>query len=81
MTKQLLLDVSPNSGYSPDQINQKLTLAQLLEAVENAISEYGEDAEIVTYDVNNSRGAKYGYICQHWGEVEFRDTDEDDDDF
>lgn len=79
MTKQLLLDVSPNNGYGPDQVEQKLTLAQLLEAVENAISEYGEDAEIITHDVTNSRGAKYGYICQHWGEVEFRGAGENED--
>lgn len=80
MSKKLLLDVSPNQGYAADQIEQKLTLGELLEAVKNAISEYGEDAEIVTNDVTNARGAKYGYICQHWGEVEFRDPEEDEDD-
>lgn len=60
--KKISLNVEGNLGYGPDQINTKVTLADLLEQVEEAITEWGEETEVVLYQTNNSYGANYGRI-------------------
>lgn len=64
MATTLLLSVQSNAGYSPDQIERRMTLGEMLEAIEYAISEYGDDAEIVL-DNGQRYGAQYGYIAGH----------------
>lgn len=61
MASQVLLNISDNQGYAPDQINTSFTLARLLEEVEQAIEVYGADSVIV---LNNGQryGATYGSI-------------------
>ncbi|MGX1792277.1 hypothetical protein ACWIDW_04965 [Microbacterium sp. NPDC055312] len=61
MASQVLLNISDNGGYSPDQINTSFTLGRLLEEVEQAIEVYGADSVIV---LNNGQryGATYGSI-------------------
>lgn len=61
MASQVLLNISDNQGYAPDQISTNFTLARLREEVEQAIDVYGADAVIV---LNNGQryGATYGSI-------------------
>jgi len=61
MASQVLLNISDNQGYAPDQISTSFTLARLLEEVEQAIEVYGADSVIV---LNNGQryGATYGSI-------------------
>lgn len=77
MTTRLLLDISDNQGYSPEQVETKFTLGELLEFTEEAIQEFGEDAIIVLS--NGQRyGAGYGRINHpRYGEL-FRDANEDE---
>ncbi|QDF16017.1 hypothetical protein H3N89_gp52 [Microbacterium phage MonChoix] len=55
MAKTVLLGVNDNEGYAPDQIRTEVTLADLLAAVQDAITEHGEDAKVVV-----SNGQRYG---------------------
>jgi hypothetical protein len=51
----VLLNISDNEGYAPDQIGTSITLTDLLAAVEQAIADHGDDAKVVL-----SNGQKYG---------------------
>lgn len=79
MATTLLLDVQPNAGYSPEQVERRMTLAELMEAIEYAIDEYGDDAEVV---LNNGQryGAQFGYIAGRVDDL-FYEADDNDDDF
>ena len=66
-----------NLGYSADQIESRLTLAELLEQVQDAILEWGEDAEVVTLQTNNGRGANFGRLNGGYGMFEADDDEED----
>lgn len=61
-TDRVLLAVDNNRGYSADQIQESMTLRDLLHAVEDAIEKYGEDVMVVTHDNANRYGANYGGI-------------------
>lgn len=78
MATTLTLSISPNEGYSPDQVQGKMTLHELLEAVECAISDYGSDAQIVL-DNGQRYGAQYGRICSSGGYELFEEVEADDD--
>ena len=78
MAITLLLSIQPNEGYSPDQVERRMTLAELQEAIEYAIDEYGDDAEIVL-DNGQRYGAQYGYIAGRVDDL-FCEADNDDDD-
>lgn len=58
-----LLNVESNLGYGADQV-QGMTLGELLEAVQTAVDEWGEDTEVVLHQTNNRYGANYGTISQ-----------------
>lgn len=60
--EQVLLAVDNNRGYAPDQITDSMTLRDLLNAVEQAIADFGEDAMVVTLDGGNRYGANFGAI-------------------
>lgn len=80
---KILMMINPNGGYAADQV-EEMTLADLLQAVEDAISEFGEEATFATYDAGNRYGAKYGSLEAHqplfidpvrdWGEGEDEDS-------
>lgn len=76
-TTRVLLNISENQGYAPDQINTDFTLGQLLEAVESAIETHGAEAVIVLS--NGQRyGAGYGSIVDPgFGDLFHQADDED----
>lgn len=65
MSKRISLNVESNLGYGPDQIQTSVSLADLLEQVQEAIVEWGEDAEVVLYQTNNGYGANYGRLNRY----------------
>lgn len=65
MSKRISLNVESNLGYGADQIQTKLTLADLLEQVQDAIELWGDDTEVVLYQTNNRLGANYGRLAAY----------------
>ena len=61
---KLILTVYPNRGYSAEQV-EGVSLADMAQMIADAIEEYGEDAELVTFDASNGRGASYGCINEY----------------
>lgn len=68
MAITLIMNINPNQGYAPDQV-KKMTLLELRGYVEEAIEDYGEDAEFVTLDGGNAYGAKYGSLDSTFGQL------------
>ncbi len=66
------LEIRPNEAYSPKDLESRLmTVSELREALED----YEDDDQIVTFDLSNYRGASYGYIV----DLEELQEDEDED--
>ena len=62
---KVLMNYSGNRGYSADQIENPTTLSELLAQVQDAITEWGEDAEVVLFQTNNGHGANFGQLHEH----------------
>jgi len=79
MARTVILPVSDNAGYSPDQINTRVTLQDMLESVQQAIEEFGADAKVV---ISNGQryGAGFGSIQAFGREVVISDAEPDEDD-
>lgn len=73
---RIKMNVEGNLGYGPDQIESSISLGNLLEQVEQAIEEWGEDAEVVLHQQNNRYGANYGSLAE--GFDLFQSADDDD---
>ena len=58
------MNAQSNLGYAADQIDRPMSLGDLLAAVEDAVAEYGEDAQVVMHQVNNGYGANFGQLCE-----------------
>lgn len=71
------MNVEPHVGYSADQIETGTTLQELLEHVQEAITEWGADAVVVLNDPTNRYGAAYGRITCQYG-MTFEPADETD---
>lgn len=67
--KKVVLSVVNNRGYAADQVETQMTLGELLAVVEDAITEHGEDAIIVTKDEGNHYGAQWGALSP-WTAIE-----------
>lgn len=80
MADYVILSISDNSGYSPEQVkDQSISLGDLLEAVQQAIEDNGADAKIVL--ANGQRyGASYGHISPWEDLFEVPEEDESEDD-
>lgn len=78
MSKRISLNVESNLGYAADQIDRTITLADLLEQVQEAIVEWGEDAEVVLYQMNNQYGASYGRLSDGYSVFDATDSYEDE---
>lgn len=69
------IEIRPNEAYSPKDLQSRLmTVGELREALED----YEDDDQIVTFDLGNYRGASYGYIS-YVEELEEGEDDEDED--
>lgn len=79
MATTVILPIQSNLGYSPDQIDTRVTLADLLESVQEAIREFGADAHVVTEDGMNRYGANFGALMSISGEVTISDANPDED--
>jgi hypothetical protein len=74
----VLINISDNQGYEPDQIDTPITLAAMLESIQEAIEEFGDDAKVV---LNNGQryGASYGAFVQGYGSsLEITDAHQDE---
>lgn len=79
MASTVLIGISDNQGYAPDQIETQVTLASLLEDIQQAIEEYGADAKVVLS--NGQRyGAGYGRFIDTQDGVYISDEAADDED-
>ena len=64
------LEIRPNEAYSAKDLeNRLMTVGELRDALED----YENDDQIVTFDLSNYRGANYGYVAY------VEDCEEDDD--
>lgn len=62
MAKQITLNIHSNAGYSADQVvDRTITLQDLLEAVQQAVEDHGEDAKIILNE-GQTYGANFGYL-------------------
>lgn len=64
---RVVLTIRDNEGYTAEQAGSRHTLADLLHEVEAAIDDFGEDAEVVTFNLNNPRGASWGRFIIDYG--------------
>lgn len=62
--KRIKMNVEGNLGYAPDQIDSVMSLGDILDQVQEAIEEWGEDAEVVLHQQNNRYGANYGKLSK-----------------
>lgn len=80
-SEYVVMQVSANRGYAADQVESRMTLADLLVEVENAIGDFGEDAIVVTQDRDNRYGAAWGKISTYGGVFEATDDGEGEEDY
>lgn len=59
---KVVFSIKDNEGYNADQVSPRMTLGEFAGMVEEAVNTYGEDAEVVTFNLNNPRGASWGFI-------------------
>lgn len=61
MTTKVKIEIRSNEGYNASQVTERhntMTVGDLRRQLED----YDDDAELVTYDLNNERGASWGLI-------------------
>lgn len=77
----LILAVEDRQGYSPSQVVERgrevMTLDTLRQLVEDAIDQYGEDAQIVT-DNGDRYGARFGALDTYRDTFIPAEADEDE---
>ncbi|WP_460802278.1 hypothetical protein [Microbacterium sp. GXF6406] len=76
--RTVLIGVNDNQGYAPDQISTHITLGAVLQSIQDAIDEFGEDAKVV---LNNGQrhGASYGAFVRAYGNaLEITDAEQDE---
>ena len=61
MATRVTLPIDDNQGYGPEQIDTIVTLRDMLEGIQEAIEEFGEDA-VVVLDNGQRYGARYGRV-------------------
>ena len=75
--EKVILRINDRQGYSPDQIKDSITLGALLEAVEQAIADFGAEAMVVL-DNGDRYGATFGRLSV-WEDLFVAVNDEDND--
>ena len=62
-TKTVRLNLQGNLAFAAADVpGSGMTLGELLGDLQDAIERHGEDAELVTFQTNNERGAQWGRI-------------------
>lgn len=64
---RVILATESHTAYSPEAVENTITLGYLLDAVTEAIAAHGEDAEIVIHN-GQQYGASFGRI-DSWAEI------------
>jgi len=78
---KVLIRAESNLGYAADDVEgNSVTLGGLLEAIQDAVTEWGEDAQVVLFQTNNQYGANYGRLAQYELFEAVEDDDEEDED-
>jgi len=72
-----VLRISNNQGYAADQVTNGVTLGDLLEQIQDAVDQYGDDTLVVTKDFGNRYGANWGSLPRFDG-VTLNGDDEDE---
>lgn len=76
MTAKIKIEIRSNEGYTAEQVTERhntMTVGELRKQLED----YEDDTEIVTFDLNNERGASWGLISAgQW--IESVPEDEED---
>lgn len=78
MTVKVKIAIRSNEGYNASQVTERhntMTVGDLRRQLED----YDDDAEIVTYDLNNERGASWGLISAGQWLEEIDDEDDEED--
>jgi hypothetical protein len=60
------INIRSNEGYGADQIRTAITVAELRDALDYL----EDDDELITYDLNNPRGAAYGKLTSRFDRVD-----------
>lgn len=77
MTVKVKIEIRSNEGYNASQVTEchnTMTVGDLRRQLED----YDDDAEIVTYDLNNQGGASWGLISVGQWLEEIEDEDGED---
>ena len=75
MTAKIKIEIRSNEGYTAEQVTERhstMTVGELRRQLED----YDDDAEIVTFDLNNERGASWGLISAGQWLEEIEDEEE-----
>jgi deoxyxylulose-5-phosphate synthase len=81
MAKTVIIGVNGNQGYAPDQINTRMTLGAMIEELQEAAEQFGEDALVVTADNQNRYGANFGGFQSYAGNLAISDAEPDEDEY
>lgn len=76
MTTKVKIEIRSNEGYTASQVTERhhtMTVGELRKQLED----YDDDTEIVTYDLNNERGASWGLISAGQWLDEIEDEEEE----
>lgn len=75
--QHILMNVSTNRGYSADQVlKDSITLGDLLQRVQEAVDNFGEDVKVVLHN-GDSYGAAYGVLTE-WVDTFEEEKEEED---
>lgn len=78
-TNAVILHINANRGYAVDQIDHTITLGDLIAQLQEAASEFGDDARVVLFDGSNRYGANYGSLARYGSVVSGTDEVQDED--
>ena len=73
---RILLAINDNTAYSASDVTETMTLRELIDALEEATEDHGEDA-LVVLDNGQRYGARYGAVDQ-WRVVVRADEEDGD---
>lgn len=70
---KVILNIRSNEGYSADQVESRLSVGELKDALE----EFDDDAEVIVFNESNRYGANYGILTGRL-DVDYSDDEEEE---